>query len=73
MRRQHLYLALVFAFLLGVKDGFVALWKDSASEPVKVFPYTVSSLPREDQLRLEQGIRIESKEELLALLEDYLS
>lgn len=73
MRRQHLYLALVFAFLLGAKDGFVALWKDSQPEPVKVFPYQVSSLPREDQLRLEKGIPIESKEKLLALLEDYLS
>ena len=73
MIRQHLYLTLIFAFLLGSHEGFVALWKEPEPEPVKIFPYTVASLPREDQLRLEQGIRIESTDELLALLEDYLS
>ena len=73
MLRQHLYLALIFAFLLGSYEGFVALWKEPEPEPVKIFPYSVASLPREDQVRLEKGIRIESAEELMELLEDYLS
>jgi hypothetical protein len=73
MLRRQLYLALIFAFLLGSHEGFLALWKEPDPEPIQVFPYKVSSLPREDQKLLEQGIRIQTGEELIALLEDYLS
>jgi hypothetical protein len=73
MLRQHIYLALIMAFLLGSHNGFIALWKDSGPEPIKIFPYRVTSLPTEDQKRLENGIRIESAGELMHLLQDYLS
>ena len=70
---NYLYLALTAAFLLGNHNGFVALWKDSAPEPLAVFPYRIESLPPYDQQRLNRGIRIGSEEELHALLEDFLS
>ncbi len=73
MRIHHIinYL-LALGFLVGVKDGKVALWKDGEPQP-RVFPYRVETLPEADQKRLEEGIRIEDGSKLAQLLEDYLS
>ena len=73
MRNRHIlcYL-LALGFLLGIKDGKIALWKDGSNSPT-VFPYRASLLPRDDRKKLEQGIRIENEDQLIQLLEDYLS
>ncbi len=73
MKYAFLYLSLIFTFILGTQDGFVALWTDSGEKPAYVFPYPVTSLPREDQIALEKGIAIESPEQLHRLIEDFLS
>ena len=73
MKYVSIYLALFLTFLLGDYGGFIALWIPPDPEPVKVFPYSLSSLPARDQQRLKEGIRLESREQLLSLLEDYLS
>ena len=73
MRFRYMYLALFFTFLLGCRDGFIALWKIPGEHLVYVFPYSITSLPPADRRKLEQGIRIETSEELASLLEDYLS
>lgn len=65
--------ALMAFFLLGVHDGNIALWRDGDAKPIKVFPYDVSLLPKQEQERLRQGIRIESMEDLNRLIEAYLS
>lgn len=73
-KRYHiLYTALILSLLLGIQDGYVALWKDQAKDPVYVFPYKAQLLPQEDQLKLEQGIPIRDLDELEEILEDYLS
>ena len=68
-----LYIALIFGFLLGIRDGYVTLWKDGNTDPLQVFPYRAAHLPVADQQALEKGIHLESKQELIQLLEDYLS
>lgn len=75
MRIKHhiLYYTAALFFLLGIKDGYVALWKDNSVTPLEVFPYKAQLLPEEDQRLLEKGIYISSHEELMRLLEDYLS
>lgn len=70
---KSIWLCLFFAFILGSHNGYVALWEGNDPQPKKVFPYSVSSLPPADQQRLKEGIPIESKEELIRLVEDYLS
>ena len=65
--------ALLFGFLLGVHDGRIALWKDEQPEPVKIFPYHARMLPAADRRALEEGIRFDSAEDLVRLLDDYLS
>ena len=72
-RKKALFLALVFGFLLGIYEGKVALWVGDDPQPFKVFPYSASILPENDRQKLEEGIRVESREDLSRLLEDYLS
>ena len=72
-RKQLLYYILMTAYLLGIKDGYIALWKDSSPEPVHIFPYQASMLPEKDQQALQKGIRINEDSQLVKLLEDYLS
>ena len=73
MKFEKLVAAVALTFLLGVHDGYIALWKEGSPEPAEVFPYKASLLPEADQKRLEKGIRIESKKDLLELMEDHLS
>lgn len=68
-----LYSVILFSFLLGVHEGRIALWKDDDPEPVKVFPYYARMLPVADRRALEEGIRFQSADDLVRLLEDYLS
>ena len=70
---RYLYFTLIFGFLLGISDGYIALWKEGNPKPLEVFPYQARSLPAADQQALERGIPIDSIEELNRLLEDYLS
>lgn len=58
--------------LLGVKNGYLALWKEEDPQPAQIFPVRVSSLPLSDQLLLRRGIPVDDARTLLALLEDYL-
>ena len=64
---------MIFGFLLGIQNGLVALWEDGKPDPIRVFPYQASNLPKKDQQALESGIHLNSKLELIKLIEDYLS
>lgn len=71
--RRIIYSVLLTGFLLGIRDGCIALWKGDDPEPEKVFPYKAELLPPEDQKRLEQGIKIENSPDLSKILEDFTS
>ena len=68
-----MYSALLFGFLLGVSNGYIALWTDGNPDPARIFPYKAENLPIADQQALEQGIHLDDELELAHLLEDYLS
>lgn len=70
---QILCTVLMAIYLLGVHEGKIALWKDNDPEPIKVFPFRVSMLPKAEQERLKNGIPIESMDDLNRLAEAYLS
>lgn len=72
-KRTILANILLIGFILGIHEGRIALWKDNQKKPMKVFPYQASMLPEEDQKRLEEGIHVDSLNELYKLVEDYLS
>ncbi len=65
--------AIILCFLLGIQDGYIALWKDGTDEPVEVFPFRAEMLPDADQKKLAEKIRIDNSDELAHLMEDYLS
>lgn len=76
MKKRYLNLctmALCFTFLVGIKNGRVAIWEDDDPEPIKILPYSTALLPREARQALTEGIRVESLEELYELAEKYLS
>ena len=73
MRYKALLAAIALGFLLGIQDGYIALWKDGNAKPVEVFPFRAEMLPTADQNRLRNGIRIENAAQLAQMMEDYLS
>lgn len=64
---------LLLGFLLGIYEGKIAVWSDHKKEPLRVFPYSASMLPKKDQNRLQNGIHFNSLNELKEFIEDYLS
>lgn len=70
--RRICTMALMTGFLLGIRSGRLALWQEGNSHPVQVYDIRVSSLPAADQLQLRRGIRVETREELWLMLENYL-
>ena len=64
--------ALLMSFLLGIRGTRLALWQDGDPHPVQVYDIRADSLPPADQLQLRRGIRVENREELWLLLENYL-
>lgn len=72
IQKQIATFAILAGFMLGVKNGYIALWKDDDPQPYQVFPVRADSLPVSDQLQLQRGIYIESIDQLLQLIEDYL-
>jgi uncharacterized membrane protein len=65
-------LVVLGGFLLGIHEGKVTLWRDGNKHPEKVFDIRADSLPPADRLQLRRGIRVESRESLWLLLENYL-
>lgn len=72
-KNAFLQLFIIVSFLLGIKDGYIALWKDGDPEPIHTFPYQAQMLPETDRSALENGIKIDKKSDLIHILEDYLS
>ena len=73
MKLRHTVPVLLFLFLLGIRDGYITLWKIGDPDPVEQFSYQAKYLPPPDRHALEKGISIEDPRELAHLLEDYLS
>ena len=72
MRKKHIiYCILALGYILGTHNGTLALLYDGV--PVQTYPCEVSTLPEADRALLEQGLPIDSLNELTERLEDYLS
>lgn len=65
-------MALAMGFLLGIQNGKLTLWRDGQAHPEQVYDIRADSLPPADQLQLRRGIRVETRQELWLLLENYL-
>ena len=60
IRKQLLSFVLAAGFLLGVHNGYIALWRDGTKDPM-VFPCRAMLLPRADRLKLERESALKTK------------
>ena len=74
-QRNHILLSALLgaAFLLGIRDGRLALWQEGSPHPVRTYALHPDCLPQQDLAELQRGIRADTLPELTALLEDFLS
>lgn len=63
---------IAWGFLLGLHGDRVALWEDGCDRPEQVYDIRAGSLPPADRLILGRGLRLESRQELWQVLENYL-
>lgn len=54
-------------------QGKIAVFKNGENVPMDIYNVYVSTLPQHDKTLLEQGIKIETPEELQKIIEDYTS
>ena len=73
IRKKIAALVLAAGFLLGTSNGYIALWRDGETKPLRVFPYKAKNLPIADQEALKKGIPLDDDTALIRLLEDFLS
>ena len=69
--RNFLSFFLSFGFLLGLRGERVALWREGESHPEQIYDIRADTLPPADCLQLRRGIRLESREDVWAVLENY--
>ena len=70
--RKICTMALLPGFILGFCRGRLALWHDGDPHPVQIYDIREDSLPPADRLQLRRGIRVETREDVWKLLENYL-
>ena len=74
MKKYRLqYLALLFTFFLGLREGKILLWQAGCDEPARVFPYRAETLPPSVRSALEEGMTFATSEEALETAENFLS
>jgi hypothetical protein len=59
-------------YLLGVKNGQIAIWKDNDPQPARVFPWSMVLLPGPIQEALEKGIYVEADSDIGRLIADMI-
>lgn len=69
---QTLCALLLLGYLLGVKNGQVAIWKGNDPQPARVFPWSMALLPGPIQRALEKGIYIEEESDIGRLIADMI-
>ena len=71
--RTHAAMLALAGFLLGLRNGRLTLWREGVEHPEQIYDIREDSLPPADRLQLRRGIRVETRQELWELLENYLS
>ncbi|MEG1993544.1 MAG: hypothetical protein RR048_01405 [Oscillospiraceae bacterium] len=62
-----------FEYILKENSGKLSVYKKNQAEPIETFNVYINTLPVYDQKELSDGIYIKNYEELLTLVEDYIS
>ena len=62
-----------YPYLLREYEGKLAVFTDDLVEPDMVFDVYVKTLPEFDREQLKTGVRVETYDKLVNLIEDYIS
>lgn len=60
-------------YLIKTYGGKVAVFTSGSGAPDQVFDVNVASLPQAEQTRLKNGFRVQTRDEMLAVIENYSS
>lgn len=71
--RKQLAMVLLVGYLLGIRNGRVALWKQDDPEPLRIFPWSAAMLPGQIRQALEDGIHVEADSDIGRLIEDMIA
>ena len=71
--KTHTAMLVLAGYLLGFRGGRLTLWREGEAHPEQVYDIREDSLPPADRIALRRGIRVETREELWKILENYLS
>lgn len=71
--KKQLAAILLAGYLLGIRSGHVALWKQNDTQPLRIFPWSANMLPQKIRAALEQGIHVEADSDIGRLIEDMIS
>lgn len=70
---RHLAAAFLLAgFILGIRNGQVAIWKDDDPQPIRTFPWSAAMLPSQIRQALEKGIYVEESSDIGLLIKDMI-
>ena len=72
-RRSIVMLILAIWGYLGSFQNKLCIYHNLDADPVRIFPYSVSIFPQNDQDMLAEGIPYRNEVEFNKLLEDFLS
>lgn len=62
-----------YEYILKENSGKLSVYKRGEQEPIETFNVYINTLPLYDQQELQKGIHVKNYEELLTLIEDYIS
>lgn len=63
---------LLLGFLLGIRSGQVAIWKNEDPQPIRIFPWSAALLPPPIRQALEHGIYVEDDSDIGKLIDEML-
>ncbi|MDR0406062.1 MAG: hypothetical protein LBH54_04600 [Clostridiales bacterium] len=70
-RERHEQASAASRYVARESGGRIAVFEDGSDTPLKVLEIDVSTLRKQDQLRLREGIAVDSLEALAQLEEDF--
>lgn len=71
--KKQLAAILLAGYLLGIRGGHVALWKQDDPQPIRIFPWSANMMPKEIRSALEKGIYVDADSDIGRLIEDMIS
>lgn len=71
--KKQLAAIILAGYLLGIRGGHIALWKNGEQTPLRIFPWSATMMPQKIRTALEQGIYVEEDSDIGRLIREMIS